>query len=41
MFITPQPHDPFFLICGPCVIESEKMLFTIAEHMVKLTQELE
>ncbi len=27
----------FFLLAGPCVVESEKNMFEIAEHMVKLT----
>jgi 2-dehydro-3-deoxyphosphooctonate aldolase (KDO 8-P synthase) len=31
---------PFFLMAGPCVIESEAMVFDIAEHMLKLTQDL-
>jgi 2-dehydro-3-deoxyphosphooctonate aldolase (KDO 8-P synthase) len=32
--------QPFFLIAGPCVIESEDMVMTIAEHMKKITEEL-
>lgn len=33
-------NQPLFLLAGPCVIESEKMVFDIAEQMVKLTQDL-
>jgi 2-dehydro-3-deoxyphosphooctonate aldolase (KDO 8-P synthase) len=32
--------QPLFLMAGPCVIESEKMVFEIAESMLALTQEL-
>lgn len=32
---------PFFLIAGPCVIESEELVMQIAEHMKRLTEELE
>lgn len=32
--------QPFFLIAGPCVIESEALVMSIAEHLVGLTQEL-
>lgn len=31
---------PFFLIAGPCVIESEKLVMDTAEQLKKLTQEL-
>lgn len=31
---------PFFLIAGPCVIESEMLVMHIAEHMKKLTDDL-
>ena len=31
---------PFFLIAGPCVIESEILVMHIAEHMKKLTDDL-
>lgn len=30
----------FFLIAGPCVVESEAICFEIAEHLVKLTNNL-
>ena len=30
----------FFLIAGPCVVENEKVVFEIAEYMIKLTDEL-
>ncbi len=33
-------EDGFFLISGPCVIESEKLVETIAESLCKITQEL-
>ncbi|MCF6235145.1 MAG: 3-deoxy-8-phosphooctulonate synthase [Gammaproteobacteria bacterium] len=33
-------EHPFFLIAGPCVIESEKLVLDIAEQMKMLTDEL-
>ncbi len=33
-------EHPFFLIAGPCVIESEKLVLDIAEQMKALTDEL-
>jgi 2-dehydro-3-deoxyphosphooctonate aldolase (KDO 8-P synthase) len=33
-------HHPFFLIAGPCVIESEDLVMEVATHMVELTQRL-
>ncbi len=30
----------FFLIAGPCVVENEEITFTVAEHLVKVTQKL-
>lgn len=33
--------DRFFLMAGPCVIENEEMPFEIAEHLIKLTNELD
>jgi len=30
----------FFLIAGPCVVESEENVFEIAEHLIKLTDNL-
>lgn len=32
--------QPFFLIAGPCAIENESMIMTIAEHMKTVTTEL-
>ncbi|MEG0656137.1 MAG: 3-deoxy-8-phosphooctulonate synthase, partial [Mucinivorans sp.] len=32
--------DNFFLIAGPCAIESEELAFAVAEHMVGLTMRL-
>lgn len=32
--------QPFFLIAGPCVIESEKLILSTAEHLKKITDEL-
>lgn len=32
--------QPFFLIAGPCVIENEKMVLNTAEHLKKITTEL-
>lgn len=33
-------NKPFFLIAGPCVLESEEMAFAIARHMKAVTEEL-
>ena len=30
----------FFLIAGPCVVENEKITFTVAEHLKKVTEKL-
>lgn len=32
--------QPFFLIAGPCVIESESLVMQIASHMKQITEEL-
>ena len=32
--------DSFFLMAGPCVIESEQLVMTIAEHMKTITDQL-
>jgi len=32
--------NPFFLIAGPCVMESQALTFSIAKHLVELTAEL-
>ena len=32
---------PFFLIAGPCVIESEALVLDVAENLKKITQELD
>lgn len=34
------PHAPFFLIAGPCVIESRELVFEVAERMVDITARL-
>ena len=34
------PKSPFFLIAGPCVIESESMVMYIAEQMKEITERL-
>jgi 2-dehydro-3-deoxyphosphooctonate aldolase (KDO 8-P synthase) len=34
------PHSPFFLIAGPCVIESRELVFEVAERMKAITSEL-
>ncbi len=31
----------FFLLAGPCVVESEDNVFEIAEHLIKVTEKLE
>ena len=33
--------NQFFLLSGPCVVESEAMVFTIAEKIIKITSKLE
>lgn len=33
-------NQPFFLIAGPCVIESEQLVMTIAEQMKTITEQL-
>ncbi len=30
----------FFLIAGPCVVENERITFTVAEHLKKVTEKL-
>ena len=30
----------FFLLAGPCVVESEENVFEIAEHLIKVTNKL-
>lgn len=32
--------DNFFLLAGPCVVESEELAFAVADHMVELTKRL-
>ena len=34
------PDRPFFLIAGPCVIESEALVFEVAGRMLEITREL-
>ena len=34
------PDRPFFLIAGPCVIESEALVFEVAGRMQEITREL-
>jgi len=34
------PQRPFFLIAGPCVIESEALVFEVAGRMLEITREL-
>jgi len=38
--LIPKPSPNFFLISGPCAIESEDMTLKIAEELVKITMEL-
>ncbi|MEC7568321.1 MAG: 3-deoxy-8-phosphooctulonate synthase, partial [Bacteroidota bacterium] len=33
-------ENSFFLLAGPCAIEGEEMALRIAEHMVKITDQL-
>ncbi|MDB9800129.1 3-deoxy-8-phosphooctulonate synthase, partial [bacterium] len=35
------PTHPFFLIAGPCVIESEQLAMDTAGHLKELTTELQ
>lgn len=34
-------NNPWVLIAGPCIIESEKMTLSVAEHLQKITKELQ
>ena len=34
------PDQPFFLIAGPCVIESRDLVFEVAERMKGMTERL-
>ena len=36
----PNPANNFFLISGPCVVESEDLMFEVAEKLVAITQSL-
>jgi 2-dehydro-3-deoxyphosphooctonate aldolase (KDO 8-P synthase) len=38
--IVMGPQQPLVLICGPCVIESEKVVFDTAEQVKKITERL-
>lgn len=38
--LTNNPASNFFLLAGPCVIESEEMAMRIAEHIVRITERL-
>jgi 2-dehydro-3-deoxyphosphooctonate aldolase (KDO 8-P synthase) len=40
-YIKHTSSGNFFLIAGPCVVESEAICFTIAEKLVQITSELE
>ena len=33
--------QPFFLIAGPCVIESEQLVMDVAEQLKQMTQRLD
>jgi 2-dehydro-3-deoxyphosphooctonate aldolase (KDO 8-P synthase) len=37
---TVSNRDPLFLIAGPCVIESEALVFEVAERMKRITSDL-
>jgi 2-dehydro-3-deoxyphosphooctonate aldolase (KDO 8-P synthase) len=37
---TIGPKSPFFLISGPCVIESEKLVLSVAEKLKQITGDL-
>lgn len=36
----PQNYNQFFLIAGPCVVESEEICFIVAEKLLKICQSL-
>lgn len=38
--LNKKERNNFFLIAGPCVVESEKNLFQVAEHCKKITEKL-
>ena len=40
-YIKNTDKNNFFLLAGPCVVESEKNVFEIAEHIIKITEKLE
>ena len=37
---SPKAAKSFFLIAGPCVLESQALTFSIAKHLVELTADL-
>lgn len=39
-YLASSVSGNFFLLAGPCVIEGEEMALDIAEHLVKVTEEL-
>lgn len=39
--VATYPSNNFFLLAGPCVIESEEMVFDIAQRIKNITQKLE
>lgn len=40
LFERLKTSDNFFLIAGPCVIENEELLFTVAEKLIEITTKL-
>lgn len=40
-YIKNTDKNNFFLLAGPCVVESEKSVFEIAERIIKITDKLE
>jgi 2-dehydro-3-deoxyphosphooctonate aldolase (KDO 8-P synthase) len=40
MSLATFPRNRLFLIAGPCVIESDELLFRVADHLAKLTSKV-
>lgn len=38
--LNPNPDNRFFLLAGPCVVENEKLLMTVAEKIKRITERL-
>jgi 2-dehydro-3-deoxyphosphooctonate aldolase (KDO 8-P synthase) len=34
------PHDQLFLIAGPCVVESDELMFRVGDHLARLAEQV-